>query len=369
MASAPTSIKAYTIPIDVEIDPFMEQLQLIKTPMLDLSYPGRGELNPENQARLDQLKTEAAETHLVYDLPEGAANGVHQSVYLGRYQSDISLLPDTRKRWKAEGWNGWEKRAAIAMGGYHLFYSRVEGGPLGPNEHTYGRVSGEMFLLRVSTTADEQGRRYYVDAEELGDLRKFIVKLTHLNYYGGQQVETDIRAFLLPQDGTPPHTQYITTVPKYHILPPTYMEDFSRAEKSIFLALKKKGYLSRVVSCKAEQTSRPSVETHPLPDTLPQRPDQWTEKAWNLRMTIGDDKYHMFLALADGSQRPNQTLRRHCTLWGDVLVLKVSEGVDTNGRWFYVDFDADAELPPGLLESFTKQLRVALAGMMDISVE
>ena len=104
---------AHTIPVNYSDSPKLEDLKTIEAPILEVSDPGG--LKPRNQERLDGLKKAATDTDLVYYLPEGAQECIHQGVYEGRYQPNIRLLPDVRMRWEGAGWERWEKRAAIAI--------------------------------------------------------------------------------------------------------------------------------------------------------------------------------------------------------------------------------------------------------------
>lgn len=207
------SIKVYSIPTNGD-EPYLERLQTIKTPIPEPTYP-KG-LKPANQAKLDELKNAAASDHLVYDLPEGVQAGSREGIYKGRYQPDICLLPDTRTRWKDGEWEGWEKRAVIGMEGHHIFYVRGKREALGLNEHADKTVSGEMFLLRVSDTEDQDGRHFYVDVnqdpEHLDDLEDLLSLSSYLEYYGTQDTETDILARILREEGSMPTRQYIQAV-------------------------------------------------------------------------------------------------------------------------------------------------------------
>ncbi len=116
MATAPTSIKAYVIPTN-GADPYFEDLPTIETPIPESTYPDG--LKPENQKLLEEFKNEAADSHLIYNLPEGAQRGIRQGVYEGRYQPDVRLLPDACRYWGVEDWS---KRAVIDLYGHHLLY-------------------------------------------------------------------------------------------------------------------------------------------------------------------------------------------------------------------------------------------------------
>ena len=156
MATAPTSIKAWVIPTN-GVDPYINNIPTTETPILGLTYPDG--LKPENQKMLEEFKKAAADTHLIYDLPEvdqkgdqeGYQEGVHHGVNKGRYQPNVRLLPDTREYWGPEGWS---ERAAIEIDGHHLFYSR-------------GIEEPQVFYLKVSDSADPEGKRFYVDVDSV----------------------------------------------------------------------------------------------------------------------------------------------------------------------------------------------------------
>ena len=320
MADPPTSIQVYTIPTNAA-DPYLERFETIEMPISGPSYPR--DLAPKSHARLKFLKTKAADTHLIYDLPEGIQDGPHDGVYKGRYQPDIRLLPDTGDCWKTEGWRGWGKRAAIDLRGYHLFYLREQGTPLDSNRHAEYQVPGKMFLLKVSDARDKDGRRFYVDvdcgAEDLDDLIKSI---GDLEYFGPRKWEKDILAARFSLDGTKLLLQYIHTVTKcfqvLHLL----------GEKDLDI--------SHVHYLKSEH-AQPSVELVPLPDTRPYYPEHSSaQEVRKPRTVVGNTKFHAFIGLAreDGeefSSKPRFSF------------LKVSGDVDHNGRWFYEDVDSDPE--------------------------
>lgn len=361
MPAAPTSIKVYSIPVD-RSDPKLEDLKMIEAPILEVTNPD--EIKPPNQERLDGLKKAATATHLVYDLPEGAQECIHQGIYEGRYQPNIRLLPDIRTRWEAAGWEGWEKRAAIETRGYHVLYSRGKGGPLGLNKHANNQVSGEVFLLKVSNTRDESGRRFYVDANvnprdshEMEVLAGTFDRLFRLEYYGTQYKGTRILGYLLPQNGAPPEPRYVGAEPTAFIMPPLILPDQrSPSDKAIFDKMMGKGFFSHVNFWSHEH----SIWMRLLPDTQPIHSVPWDLEAWAKRATIGDNKYHMLLTLANSGDvwsplQRNPHIPRF-PVWGDVFILKVSKGLDRHGHWYYEDIDPDFELPPGMLSLYARQL-------------
>lgn len=196
--AAPTSFKVCVIPTDGG-DPFPKELQTIHA---DVLKDNRENLKPhyENIERLNAIDTMDGWDHLVFYVAESFPKDSEEGVCKGRYDDrriengfskpDVRLLPDTRSMWPDAG---WEKRAALAIRGYHLFYTRAKGGLLAPNQHSSGQVSGEMFLLRVSDSEDNYGKRFYVDAylqvEEVRDMIKD-VNWSYAGLGGGRHLES-----------------------------------------------------------------------------------------------------------------------------------------------------------------------------------
>lgn len=355
MATAPTFFNAYVIPTD-GTRPHLEDLSTIEEPNLELIYPDA--LKSDNRTKLEELEKKAAATHLLYDLPEGTQRGIREGVWKGRYQPDIRLLPDTRKYWGNEKWS---KRAAIDLHGHHVFYSRQREGPL--NKYANCQVSGEMFLLKLSDTTDGKGKRFYVDfnsnpdADEEEDLEEIFSDLSFEYYYGDSPLQTDILAYILPEDSNVPRMQYIDTIEQPSQLfttRPTEILPSSEAEWDKLRA-KDDGFYN--VSCKDERTSRSQIVVRKLPDIQPKRPKQWDDRAWKKRIAVGDAKWHMFLTLTEGGNlQCNPNISDEFPPYGDVYILKVSGDVDSKERWVYEDVDSDGELSSGELENLIKHL-------------
>lgn len=79
------------------------------------------------------------------------------------FRPDINFLPDIKGHgyWDDESWN---RRCVTGTAEYHLFFTRSSSG-LRPNPHAYDRVSGDIFILKVSDTKDSRGKHFYVDME------------------------------------------------------------------------------------------------------------------------------------------------------------------------------------------------------------
>ena len=370
MATAPTSIKAYVLPTKVDDDPYLEDLKMIETPNLKLNYPDT--LKPENQAKLKELKEEAAATHLVYDLPEGTQRGIREGVCKGRYQSNIRLLPDTRTHWGDEGWS---KRAAINLSGYHVFYSLRREGQL--NDYAGRKVSGKMFLLELSDNVDGE-ERFYVDfnpnpnADEDNVLKEIFGELPDQYYYGSLELQTDILAYKLHQDATVPTKQYIDTIedPCGSSLsgpPPT---DYSPSQQAGWEERKARHKGFHYIWCRGERTSQSEIELLKLPRVQPGRPKQWDDRAWKNRIAVGDAEWHMFLTLAKGGNlSPNTNTSKTFPLCSDVYILKVSGDLDSKEEWFYEDVDSDGELSSGELNNLMKKLVGILKEVKDAGIK
>ena len=90
------------------------------------------------------------------------------------YYPQVSLQPDinSEKYWapKAEAWK--DRAVIVVVGGgakkFHILLTMSQSGHLQENRHVSGgggKVRGAIFVLRLSDTMDEGGRRYYVDIE------------------------------------------------------------------------------------------------------------------------------------------------------------------------------------------------------------
>ena len=334
-------VQVYTLPTDGEKS-YLERFYPIKMPILRPSYPYG--LRPSSRSRLEFLRTKAAENHLIYDLPEGIQNGPHDGVYKGRFQPDIHLLPNTVRHWDINGFQGWGRRAAIHLKGYHLFYLREKDARLPLNKHAGYRVPGKMFLLQLSDARDKTGHRFYVDfdcgAEDLDDLIK---SLGDQEYFGPQKWEKDLLAAKMSLEGPESHLQYIHTVTKdflpSHLLAEdefdTYVHYLRNEDAELPLEL---GHLLSKVKRVA------------LPDTRPYYPEHLSaQDLKRTRAMIGNSKFHAFLERAEEVKEGMPSNR-------EFTVLKVSGDVDRNGRWFYEDVDSDPRQLMNELSHNIKQL-------------
>ena len=329
MADPPTFIQVYTFPEDGG-KPYLEGFRTIKTPILGPCYPYG--LRRSSRLRLEFLGTKAAEDHLIYDLPEGIQSEPHD-VYKGRYQPDIHLLPDVGHFWNILSYRGWGKRAAVALKGYHLFYLRDRGVPrdMDWNRHVGYRVSGKMFLLKVSNARDKTGRRFYVDVDcgtkELDDLIK---SFRDLEFYGPQKRENDLLAAKMSLDGPESHLEWIHTVrtkfEPFHLLP--------KDEFDIYVCYLKDedDELPLELDCLLSK-----VERVALPDIKPYYNEYLSAQVLNrTRAVVGNSRFHAYMERADEVTEGVPSKR-------EFTLLKVSGDVDRNGRWVYEDVDSEPE--------------------------
>ena len=167
--TAPESIVAWRIPRNQIRSPRRVRIATIEA---DISTPIHfDDLNEDTQIARDAIQSDAHRVDLVFHLAEGDRNDA-EGVDWNRLrrsimQPNIRRLPDLRRHHRGWGKKGWKNRAVIArVGGYHLFYTLAKEG-LSPNHYasyTVPGVHGSMYLLKVSQAVDDQGRRFYEDA-------------------------------------------------------------------------------------------------------------------------------------------------------------------------------------------------------------
>ena len=172
-APAPSSINDLVLPADGS-DPRLKRIETVKEELIPSTGP------PDSLWLGSTLRYECN------DFQQDAARIHIFTHWLGRSQPAVDLLPDARgKYWPAEA---WEKRAAWGLELRPDLVLELE--PDGPplrhclftmhtdnlerNEHVGNHVSGDVFILRVSDTLDENRRRFYVD-EKPEDLSQKLV--------------------------------------------------------------------------------------------------------------------------------------------------------------------------------------------------
>lgn len=77
-------------------------------------------------------------------------------------QPKITRLLNTIQHWKTEG---WEKRVALGTTKHHVSFTRSRSGLIG-SRHLGYQVLGDVFILKLSDTKDEQSLSFYVDIED-----------------------------------------------------------------------------------------------------------------------------------------------------------------------------------------------------------
>ena len=186
-----STLRVYTFPANGG-HPHPETFKLIKEP-ISTPAPLPGNSKSEEQSELSLTQGSATNRRIALHMDEDVQHGSGEVVqngsgegfrYLefsggrtingeddvllgeelqgGSQQPNVSLLPDTRSRWRTS--EGWEKRAALYKNGYHLFYTHARGG-LPPNQNSASQVYGDVFILKLSDVdeVDQDGLRFYVD--------------------------------------------------------------------------------------------------------------------------------------------------------------------------------------------------------------
>ena len=162
LAPAAASINVLVLPADGS-DPRLERIETVREGLIpSTSPPDDLYLGSTIRRRWKEFQQDVAITQIF----------MH---WVGPSQPAVELLPDTRKKhWPAEA---WEKRGAWGFELDPKLDPKLEprGSPLRHcfftmhtdnlerNEHVANHVSGDVFVLRVSDTLDENGRGFYMD--------------------------------------------------------------------------------------------------------------------------------------------------------------------------------------------------------------
>ena len=157
MAVAPKSIRVLVLPQD-NPDPGdkpdfrYETLETVRTDIRP-SNPA-----PDDWATLKAVADrQAAKVHMVYYFNESTP------------QPNVSRLPDFGKtHWHPEA---WEKRGVLGTAGYHIFFTLSNSKDLARNRNVGYAVKGDAFIVKLSDTEDDTGRRFYVDLEP-GEIKR-----------------------------------------------------------------------------------------------------------------------------------------------------------------------------------------------------
>ena len=158
-APAPKSINVLVLPADGS-DPRLERIETVREELIpSTSPPDNLYLGSTTRKTWKELQQDVAVTHII-------------THWVGCSQPAVELLPDTRgKHWPVEAWEkrgawGFETDPELEPRGpliRHCFFT-MHTENLERNEHVANHVSGDVFVLRVSDTLDENRRGFYVDS-------------------------------------------------------------------------------------------------------------------------------------------------------------------------------------------------------------
>lgn len=76
------------------------------------------------------------------------------------FYPNISLQPDNKKYWPT---GAWKERAVVDGAKYHVLFTTSQDSEIRENRHAGSKVRGDIFVLKLSDTVDENKRRFYVD--------------------------------------------------------------------------------------------------------------------------------------------------------------------------------------------------------------
>ncbi len=145
MAIAPTSIKVLVLPAG-DSSPRYEIIKTVRTEIKPPASRHRILLAPLFSVGLKKL----AAGHMI--MTDGDTIP----------QPNVSLLPDVRERWSDEA---WEDRAVLGSREYHILFTQSDDALLELNGPTENSTRGNVLILKLSDTTDEDGRGFYVDLE------------------------------------------------------------------------------------------------------------------------------------------------------------------------------------------------------------
>lgn len=248
--------------------------------------------------------------------------------------------------------SGWEHRAVIDLQGYHLFYLRAKL-PEPRSLHTDGQVSHDMFLLKVSCDKDKNGwpgRPSYVDAHPYTELRnkldKKLKRIASLEFFG-TQVGGNVLVWVVPR--SPWSSPQIVSI-----------QIAKKSDLGSAIDTVDDRFRSHAISCRIEHASRVTTNRRLLPEFQPKFPHlgEGDRGSWFQCLVIGDTMFHMFLTRTWKHLHDNPALghARCHPVMGDKFILKVSDDVDCNGRWFYEDIGPESEQLRKELDLFSEQV-------------
>lgn len=157
MPKAPASIDVLVYPTDGQLE-YIDNLETIKVDNLERSPSAT--LN----APYDLLQS--LEEELLDDLESAKMwKAGDAMVYCGdkhQLEPRITLQPDTGTYWSRSS-TAWKDRAVLGNIEYHAFFTTSSDPALDINSRVSPDLRGEVFLLKLSDTVDENGLRFYVD--------------------------------------------------------------------------------------------------------------------------------------------------------------------------------------------------------------
>ena len=150
------------------------------------------------------------------------------------------------------------------------------------------------------------------------------------------QAPEHVRACIILQDGTLPYAIEIPMITNDHLwalnfyVGPGIRKNEYSIEKLRMLASGGIIWRGDIDPYKHE----PKLAT----STLPKCPEGWDEKAWEHRVTFGNNKFHLFITPAKGEGPLRRILgtNSHFPVRGDAVVMKVSSEL-VDGRSSYED--------------------------------
>lgn len=157
MPKAPASIDVLVYPTDGRLE-YIDNLETVKVDNLERSssatlnapYDLLQSLEEELLADLESAKMWKAGDAMVY------RGDKHQ------LEPKITLQPDTGTYWSRSS-IAWKDRAVLGNIQYHAFFTISSDPALDINSRVSPDLRGEVFVLKLSDTVDENGLRFYVD--------------------------------------------------------------------------------------------------------------------------------------------------------------------------------------------------------------
>ena len=170
MPKAPASIDVLVYPTDGRPE-YIDNLETIKVD--DLEWSSSATLN----APYDLLQS--LEEELLDDLESAQVwKAGDAMVYCDdkhQLQPKITLQPDTGTYWSRWSSTAWKDRAVLGNIEYHAFFTTSSDPALNMNSRVSPDLRGEVFLLKLSNTVDENGLRFYVDFPQVTSQSEYVI--------------------------------------------------------------------------------------------------------------------------------------------------------------------------------------------------